>query len=326
MGRSSKPVYMMLNRSRSHAQPKRTLGPWLALALALPMLGGQPAAAVELRELFAPDQTPKTASAAEMLERAYANLFGKPSVMSIETVRTTASGEVIQRASFRVLRRSASDGTRMILTETLAPAAIAGTRVLQIEHPRGDDEAHAFLPSTDMPPMETSYRMSDPFLCTLYDRAQAGARGAPQENATSYEIIGNQPLDLFGERVHVITLRSLLPGGFERTELTIADSDYAILEYQYFTSATDPDAAVIARARRADMVDVDGRVLPRALLYEDFTTGEEISVRVEHAALPASVPNMIFDPRMFHRVRGDWDSNLKAPAPEVEPASSAPKP
>jgi len=277
----------------------------LVTTLVLSLLGAVPAAAVELRDLFSELPAHSLASAAETLERAYANLFGSPSIMAIETVRTAPSGEVIQRASFRVLRRSSTDGTRMTMTETLAPASIAGTRVLQIERPRGADEAYAFLRSIDAPPMETTYRMSDPFLCTLYDRSKAGAQGALRDNASAYEIIGRQPADIFGERVQVITLRSLVTGGFARTELTIAESDHAILEYQYFTEPGDTDPALVARARRAEMTQVDGRVLPRVLRYEDRVSGEEIFVRVEHATLPSSVPNTIFDPRMFHRVRGD---------------------
>ncbi len=283
---------------------------WICAAL---LLLAEPTWAAELRDLY-----PEAAQAAaltparEVVNRAFENLFGLSSITSIVHQRTGADGQTT-RSQFRVLRRQ-MDGSRRILTESLAPAEIEGTRVLQIDRTDGTQENYAFVRTLNREPFRTQYRMADPFLCTWYEGITAPSQMALRAQS-EYEVISRRMDEVDGEPVHRVMIRPMASRGFDRVELAIAVRDYAILEYRNFLEPKDTEPSLIARTARVAMVAMEGHLLPTRMRYEDRATDTRIDVELTHTPLPASMPAAMFEPRSFHRVRVDG-SIEEEPAPE----------
>ena len=74
-----------------------------------------------------------------IVEEAMSRRFVTPSMTRISTIRTKRDGTV-EPASFLVLRQNV-DGRAQILTESLSPESVEGTRVLQVELSDGQEKA-----------------------------------------------------------------------------------------------------------------------------------------------------------------------------------------
>src|SRR5262245_60012806 len=116
------------SRRRTGVIPRLWLCAALAAVLPVPAL----VSAAELEDLY-PGATPQAefVPAREAVSKAFENLFGLSSMMSVVHQRTAADGNTT-RARFTVLRRQTEDSWR-ILTENLAPEDIEGMRLLQID-------------------------------------------------------------------------------------------------------------------------------------------------------------------------------------------------
>jgi len=274
---------------------------------------GEAVAQQDLGALFAPaSRDAEPISAADMVEGAYANLFAPGYMMSIQTVRTDEEGNATN-AEFRVLRRQVDDGVR-ILTESLAPANVEGTRVLQIERAGAAERTFAFVRSIGREPFETTFRLADPFLCTWYEREEGAAPVAPDDpTERTHEILGRRPDTMAGEPVQRITVRPEIARGYDRIELAIAERDLAILEYLHYVLPEDTEPSLIARVDRKDMIEFDGRILPTVLRYEDRMTNEVVFVTVTHSTLPPDLSNLLFEPRSFPRALSDRVLDTDAP-------------
>lgn len=274
---------------------------WICAALLTVVAAQAPAA--ELKDLY-PDAAgpPTLAPAREVVNRAFENLFGLSSMMSVVHLRTAADGETT-RSQFRVLRRQ-MEGTRRILTESLAPSEIEGTRVLQIDRPDGTQENYAFVRTLNREPFRTQYRMADPFLCTWYEGLTSPSQMALRAQS-EYEVLSRRMDEVDGEPVYRVLIRPMASRGFDRVELAIAVRDFAILEYRNFLEPKDTEPSLVARTARVAMVAMDGHLLPTRMRYEDRATESRIDVELTHTPLPPEMPTAMFEPRSFHRVRID---------------------
>lgn len=284
---------------------------WICAALLIVVAFQAPAA--ELKDLY-PDASGggAPAPAREVVSKAFENLFGLSSMMSVVHQRTGADGQTT-RSRFRVLRRQ-MDGSRRILTESLAPAEIEGTRVLQIDRPDGTQENYAFVRTLNREPFRTQYRMADPFLCTWYEGITAPSQMALRAQS-EYEVLARRMDEVDGEAVHRVLIRPMASRGFDRVELAIAVRDFAILEYRNFLEPRDAEPSLVARTARVAMVAMDGHLLPTRMRYEDRATDSRIDVELTHQPLPEEMPSAMFEPRSFHRVRIDGSIDEDA-APE----------
>jgi hypothetical protein len=292
---------------------------WICAALATVVVVAGTSSAAELKELY--PETPSQAAqvpARDAVRKAFENLFGLSSIMSVVHQRTAADGTTT-RSQFRVLRRQ-MDGSRRILTESLAPQEIEGTRVLQIDRPDGTQENYAFVRTLNREPFRTQYRMADPFLCTWYEGITSGSQMAMRAQS-EYEVLARRMDELDGELVYRVLIRPLASRGFDRVELAIAVRDYAILEYRNYLEPRDTEPSLVARTARVAMVQMDGHLLPTRMRYEDRATESRIDVELNHTPLPDEMPAAMFEPRSFHRVR--IDGSIEE---EPEPQGQAPTP
>jgi len=268
------------------------------------LVAASPALAWDIGDFFPPQKRSESPTAAALLERAREQLRADGQ-SRIEITRQAASGEV-ERQVFVMLRRKVGDSQR-IITEELTVDRTGPWRMLLIEEPGRRSRAFAFVRQIRPEPFSTTFRLADPLLCTWYDSEDGAADGQP----ASTQILSQRPGSIDGERVYWLTVEPGELRRFHHSELAIAASDQAILEERHFLAPRDKEAELVVRLPRAQMVSVEGRVLPGAAVYQDRGTGETVRVELTHAPLPLDLGRDSFSPEAFHR------SVLSAPAPPV---------
>jgi hypothetical protein len=270
-----------------------------AAGLALAAVVALPAAAETLlpREIFTRAVPARAPSAEEILRRALDNLFGFDGAVQLEIERKTGEGAP-EVSEFLVQRLRARDARRL-LTVSVRPAAVRGNRVLQLNYDDGREETFAFVPSMGTDPVRVRYRLAEPFLATWY---QIGlGEPAPALRALAeYEVLGIEPTIAGGEPAYRLSLRSIVPRGYDRTELIVARSDAVILEQRQY-GARSQSPVLIAQTSRAHMVSFAERTVPTRIRYSDRVRNAELEVRLRHSPLPEN-SDALFVPGTFHRV------------------------
>jgi len=147
-------------------------------------------------------------------------------------------------------------------------------------------------------PVATDYRLADPFPATWYAISD-GEPTAETRMLADYEVLGFASVRAAGEEAYQLTLRSVVPRGYARSEFLIARSDYALLEQRHYVgdSATP---ALIAVAPRSSMIQFGDHTLPARMLYDDRVEHATIEVRLRHTPLNDGSDELFF-PASFHR-------------------------
>jgi hypothetical protein len=189
---------------------------------------------------------------------------------------------------------------RMLLV-TLGPAAVSGCRLLQVDEGSGPGRAWVFAPQVDAQPIDTNYRITDPFLGTLSDRAPAEVRANLCSLARGYEIVSRRFVQRGAATVQQLGLRPLAAPQLESVELSLELERPWILEYRYFERG-DAQPARVALAPREALREFDGRLLPGRMLYRDRIQGTETELTLRYEPLPADA-ELLFAESTFHRMR-----------------------
>ncbi len=283
----------MRGAERAHGSPR------IMAALAFAVCAALPARAETLaaREVFGRAASASAPSAEEILRRALDNLFGFDAAIQLEIERRAPGAE--PELSEFLFQRLRDRGGQRLLAVSLRPAAVRGNRVLQLNYTDGREETFAFVPSMGRDPVRVRYRLAEPFLATWYEIG-LGEPAAETRALAEYEVLGFEPITVGGEAAYRLSLRSIAPRGYDRTELIVARSDAVILEQRQF-GVRSQEPVLVARASRADMVRFGERTLPTRIRYSDRVRSAEIEVRLRHSALPAG-SDALFVPGTFHRV------------------------
>ena len=266
---------------------------WIVVA---GLLCSAPALAEKLEP---PTRQEARASGEVLIDAAYRNLFGAGSMLWIETARRGQGGGE-ERSRFLVFQRLNGEA-RESLTVNLDAGGKKRGRVLQIDRLGAVTKTYIFADSLDRTaPAPSPFRLADPFLCTFYDPGEGVPAGTP-ESPRTVEVLGKVDGNVDGEDVRWLTVRWLGSQGYDRVELAVA-KDNAILEYRHYLEAGDKNPSMVAKASRSDMIDVEGRVVPKKLSYRDLDARETISVEIQHRPLPEDLPASNFEPNAFHLV------------------------
>jgi len=269
--------------------------------------------AQEVAELFRSTTSARSPidamSAAEIVQTAYAKLLPAEHIMQIETTRTGGAAEP-SISRFLVFQRSI-DGEERTLIENLEPRAIAGSRTLQVEAQDGQTRTFAFVRTAGSDPFPTTFRLADPFTGTWFDQPDGNRVTGSMTSLRPgfkprFQILSRRPAEFEGERVHRIVVRSRADRGFDRTELAIAERDFAILEFRHFARQNDRDPSLIARVDRRDIQPLGAHLLPTRIVYDAPSSNQQITVSIRHQLLPAEAPDTLFDPDTFHRPRTEF--------------------
>ena len=257
--------------------------------------------ALDLDEVFPvarPNQAEATAQV--VVADAFANLFDFEGAARVESTQQATSGRA-QRSVFEIYRKSLRAGERRVLIVTADPEVPAQRiRMLEVSLSGTPSRTRVFIPRIRPEPMNTSYRITDPFLGTSSNLPAEEVRADLVALARAYEIVARESGDLEGEPVDRITIRPLAARRVERVELWLARDAPLILEYRYY-EGDDPAPARVVRVPRAEMVAFAGRVLPGLMLYEDRLDGTVTRLELRYAALPPELGEAPFLESSFHR-------------------------
>lgn len=239
----------------------------------------------------------RTRSAEDVLSVALAGWQGFSGAASLSVERTRSTGGV-ERSAFLLERRDVPGG-RGVLVVSLEPAEERGNRVLQISYDDGREETFVFVPRLRTDPLEARYRLAEPFLVRWHSVPRDEPRRAVALPA-DYEILGFTPIETRGERGYGLSVRSLVPRGYDRIELDVAGDDLAVLERRYYVGSS-ARPTLVARVKREDLISFDGRTVPSRIVYDDRAQGARIEVRARYAPLPEDSA-ALFSPSTFHVV------------------------
>jgi hypothetical protein len=268
----------------------------LCVASVLALAAPARAQIVEPRAVFTRSAPASTPSGEEVLRRALDNLFGFDAAIGLEIERKVAGGAP-ELSEFMFQRLRAREAERL-LSVSVRPSKVRGNRVLQVSYDDGREETYAFVPSMGSEPVRVRYRLAEPFLATWY---QIGANEPSAETRAlaDYELLAFEPTSTAGEPAYRLLVRSIVPRGYDRTELFVARSDFAVLEQRQYTSRS-AEPVLVAQTERADLVRFGESTVPARIRYRDRVQNAEIEVRLRYSAL-AENSNPLFFPTTFHR-------------------------
>ncbi len=271
---------------------------WLGVVLAP---WSAQAGAPSVDALFPEVEVARAAEPAERTVRsAFDALFGFEGVVHVESVERGSDGRS-EHLRFRLYRKRFEGGMRVMLA-TLEPAAVRGRRVLEVEDGSARGRAWIFAPQVDARPIDTDYRITDPFLGTLSDRAPSEVRANLSGLARGYEIIARRFVRRETAVLQQIGLRPLAARQFESVELSIDLERPWILEYRYFERGDSQPARVVLVPRDA-LLEFEGRMLPGRMLYRDRIQNTETALTLRYEPLPESDTELLFLQSTFYRVR-----------------------
>jgi hypothetical protein len=283
---------------------ERCIRSWLLCALVATTTSFVRAQTVEPRALFPNDAPMRARSGEEIARRALDNLFGFDASIRLEIERR-AAGAPSEVSEFLVERRRMSD-SRRLLAVSVRPAAVRGNRVLQINYDDGREETFAYVPTMDGDPVRARYRLSEPFLATWYEVGAVEEPPAALRALAEYEVLGLEPATSASEPAYKVSLRSIVPRGYERTELIVASADFAVLEQRHYSSRSRTPVLVAVSAR-GDMIRFADRLVPSRIVYRDAARNAELEVRIRYAPLEPN-SDARFLSNTFHRAQLDLDA------------------
>ena len=206
-------------------------------------------------------------------------------------------GDARQSSSFVLHRRRLGAANRFLFVG-ISPLADRGRRVLYVDYDDGREETYVFVPGAEQGPMRASYRVADPFIST-WQQIEPDDSTRKMRPLGDYEILGLRPTQQQGEPVYQLSLQSLTPRGYARTEVSIAARDFALLEKREYENASDPAPEVIVSVPRASIVRFGEHWVPERMSYQYPAAGVRIDVALQHERLPEG-SDAAFYPASFH--------------------------
>jgi hypothetical protein len=248
---------------------------WLVAALLAPGPASPEAAG---------DATP--ASAAEVLNRAFERRYEVDLTSVIDLVMRNESGQE-RRRRFHAMSKVIDDRLHSIgrLTE---PEYLRGMTVLTIEATDRGHDAFLYLPSLDRVRRVSTAQRGDAFFGTdvTYEDLE-------RQRSDEYDLAPLRAERYAGEEVWVIEGRPLRRYNYARARFTIARTDLAILEVQYFKRGAAEPFRVIT-APRASVVTQDGHAVPTRIYVTNRTTGTTTEVVISELRINPKIDDRAF--------------------------------
>jgi hypothetical protein len=252
----------------------------LGLLLLAP-LGGH--AAEDTTASFGEDaMAPRAPSAREVIERAFENFYycDLRTDLGFEVSR---GGRIVLRYDTELLRKFI-DGRAHDLFYFEGDGDMRGRRVLRIERNDRADDAFVYLPELRRIRRHVTAQRADKLLgmeVTLED--------LEIQRIDEFEIVGSSSARVEEEPAHIVTLKRIAGGAYDRADFFVASSDYAMLEVRFYRrDATEPYKQT--RMRRADMEYYPGHVLPRRIHFMDRDAGTETMLVFERREVDPALP------------------------------------
>jgi hypothetical protein len=255
-----------------------------AIALGLLLLAPLGARAAEdAPAAFGEDaMAPQAPSAREVIERAFQNFYYCDIRADLD-FEVRRGGRTVLRYDTELLRKFI-DGRAHDLFYFEGDGDMRGRRVLRIERKDRADDAFVYLPELRRIRRHVMAQRADKLVgmdVTLED--------LEVQRLDKFEIVGSSFARVEEEPAHIVTLKRLAGGAYDRADFFVASSDYAMLEVRFYRSgATEPYKQT--RMRRADMEYYPGHVLPRQIHFLDRDLGTETTLVFERRQVDPELP------------------------------------
>jgi hypothetical protein len=225
-------------------------------------------------------------SAGDILDRAFELRYEVDLTSVIDLVMRNEAGHE-RRRRFHAMSKMIDDRLHSIgrLTE---PDYLRGMTVLTIESKDRSHDAFLYLPSLDRVRRVSTAQRGDAFFgtdVTYEDLERQRADGYALEPLLS-ERHGGEP-------VWIVAGRPLRRYNYARARFTIAQSDLAILEVQYFKRGK-PEPFRVIRAPRATMVTQDGHAVPTRLSVTNTASGTITEVVMSELRINPEIDDRAF--------------------------------
>ncbi len=189
----------------------------------------------------------------------------------------------------RVLRVATlhEGGSYRAMGQLTFPHYLRGMTILSISEENEAHQAFVYLPSQSRVRRISLSHRDDAFLGSdlTYEDFE-------RRRIEDYEVSISQPTQVQGEEVHVIVCKPVAKLNYEKSELLIAKSDFAILEIREYRTGSDTWARRMTAPRTA-MQLLEGHVLATQMRFE--TASRKTATLVTFADLRAKD----VDPRLF---------------------------
>jgi len=225
----------------------------------------------------------------EVLEAAFVNRYSVDLVSQIELIMRDRRNQERRRTIAAVTK--VVDGRVYSIGRLLSPEYLRDMTVLMMESENREQDAFVFMPSLDKVRRITTAQRSDAFFGSdiTYEDIE-------QQRADDFEFDGMEVEQLGEESVYQIQTRPARVENYARAVFTIAQSDYALLEIQYFKRGTEAPFRII-RAPREHMTVLDGHVLPTRINVENTMRGTQTEVLFSKMRTDVEIPTRIFSVR-----------------------------
>lgn len=257
------------------------------LLMLMLLLIGPPAHAAEdaiaRSGAWSEDALPVQPSARQVIERAFQNFYYFDEHSQIE-FDVRSRGRAVLHYETEMMRKFI-DGRAHQLFYFEGDGDMRGRRVLRIERTDRADDAFVYLPQLRRIRRNVMAQRADKLMgmeVTLED--------LEIQRLEKSEILGSSFSNVAGEPAHIVTLRRLFGGAYDRADFFIASSDYAMLEVRFYRSgALEPFK--VTEMRRETMQHYAGHVLPSRIDFIDREQGTETTLFFTHREVDPELRN-----------------------------------
>ncbi len=257
------------------------------------------------------DAMPPLVSARQVIERAFENFYHYDMHANLEFV-VSRQGRVVLDYETELLRKFI-DGRAHDLFYFEGDGDMRGRRVLRIQQIDRADDAFVFLPQLRRIRRTVVAQRADKMLgmdLTFED--------LEIQRLENFEILGRAASRVGDEMAHIVTLKRLVPGSYDRVDFFIAADDYAMLEVRFYRrDALEPYK--ITHMERSSMQPYPHHVLPSQIDFIDREAGTETRVVYRRRDVDPELPSSRFstsslEKRLHISWMKGWNKNVEVGA------------
>ncbi len=194
-----------------------------------------------------------------------------------------------------------AEGNRKMLIRFTAPADIAKTGFLAIEHSDREDDRWLYLPSLRKTRRIAGADKTDDFVGSEFTYEDLESE---KLDLHEYERLGTETVE--GVEAWVVAAvpndsKKIEETGYSRRELWVSSDHYVIVQAKYY----DKDGAYVKRFGASDIRQVPGSEKRRAyyMTMKDVRSGDQTVLETLELTIDGGVPNDFFSERYLKRGR-----------------------
>ena len=288
----------------AHRNGTHLLVPFLSLAslaLAVPVLDARAAA-------------PEAGTAAELLDRAFRNLYAEDYIQTLVLATSSRGGREMRRRLQLTRRQSVRPGKALL--RFLYPQSIRRTSVLILENDEAADDLYVYLPATRLTRHLSSFQRGDSFFGTdlSYEDVE------PKDIGDF--VVRFLPADEESKAAGCVRVEITAAPGFDSTyekQLSCLEGERGIILWtDYYVSGRHLKRLAIDPK---DVRRIGDRYIPFLITVETPRQRSITKVITEEYDLRAEIPDKLFN--TWNLAAGDADSDRRktttAPDPEPPP-------